>query len=182
MQPGGRRRRSKAETVKTITRDAEFRDFFARENERLQRFATMLVGDPHQGAELAQEALVRVYKKWGRVRDGSPGAYARSTIVNLVRSAHRYNKIRRERPLPTAPDSVESQAGRVDDWLRVSAALNRLSPVRRATILLRFYEDMSEHEIARALDRPLGTVKSDIHRALRQLRPLLEESRAGEPR
>jgi RNA polymerase sigma-70 factor (sigma-E family) len=168
--------------VKTTTRDIEFRDFFIHENERLQRFATMLVGDPHQGAELAQEALVRVYKKWGRVRDGSPGAYARSTIVNLVRSAHRYNKLRRERPLSTGPDSVESQAARVDDWLRVSAALSRLSPIRRATILLRFYDDMSEHEIARALDRPLGTVKSDIHRALRQLRPLLDESQAREPR
>jgi DNA-directed RNA polymerase specialized sigma24 family protein len=59
-------------------------------------------------------------------------------------------------------------------------ALAELSPVRRATILLRFYEDMSEHEISRELDRPLGTVKSDIHRALRQLRPLLEESQAGE--
>ncbi|MGH2699840.1 MAG: RNA polymerase sigma factor [Actinomycetota bacterium] len=166
--------------MKTTTREAEFRDFFAHESERLQRFATMLVGDPHQAAELAQETLVRVYKRWGRVREGSPGAYARSTLVNLVRSAHRYNKLRRERPVPTGPATVDSQASRVEDWLRISAALGQLSPVRRATILLRFYEDMSEHEISRTLDRPLGTVKSDIHRALRQLRPLLEESQAQE--
>lgn len=166
--------------MKTTTRDNEFREFFAHETERLQRFATMLVGDPNEAAELAQEALVRVYKRWGRVREGSPGAYARRTVLNLVRSAHRYNKLRRERPLPTGPEAADSHAVRVEEWLRVSTALAELSPVRRATILLRFYEDMSEHEISRELDRPLGTVKSDIHRALRQLRPLLEESQAGE--
>jgi RNA polymerase sigma-70 factor (sigma-E family) len=166
--------------VKTTTRDNEFRDFFAHESERLQRFATMLVGDPHEAAELTQEALVRVYKRWGRVREGSPGAYTRRIVLNLVRSAHRYNKLRRERPLPAGPEAADSHAVRVEEWLRVSTALAKLSPVRRATILLRFYEDMSEHEISRELDRPLGTVKSDIHRALRQLRPLLEESQAGE--
>ena len=166
----------------TTARDPEFQDFFVAENERLQRFATMLVGDPSRAADLAQEALVRVYKHWGRVRDGAPGPYARRVVLNLVRSAHRRDTLRRLRPVPTGPDAVESHAGRVDDWIRVSAALGELSPVRRATILLRFYEDMSEHEISRALDRPLGTVKSDIHRALRQLRPLLEESRAGGPK
>lgn len=166
--------------MKTTTRDSEFRDFFAHESARLQRFATMLVGDPNEAAELAQEALVRVYKRWGRIRDGSPSAYARRIVLNLVRSAHRYNKLRRERPLPTGPESTDSQAVRVEEWLRVSTALTQLSPVRRATILLRFYEDMSEHEISTTLDRPLGTVKSDIYRALRQLRPLLEESQARE--
>jgi RNA polymerase sigma-70 factor (sigma-E family) len=164
--------------VKTTSRDNEFREFFAHESARLQRFATMLVGDPNEAAELAQEALVRVYKHWGRVREGSPGAYARRIVVNLVRSAHRYNKLRRDRPLLPGPESADGHAVGVEEWLRVSAALAQLSPVRRATILLRFYEDLSEHQISRALDRPLGTVKSDIHRALRQLRPLLEESEA----
>lgn len=59
--------------MKTTARDREFQDFFVAENERLQRFATMLVGDPSRAADLAQEAFVRVYKHWGRVRDGSPG-------------------------------------------------------------------------------------------------------------
>jgi hypothetical protein len=54
-------------------------------------------------------------------------------------------------------------------------SLMELSPIRRATIVLRFYEDMSEADIARTLDRPLGTVKSDIHRGLAKLRQLLEE-------
>ncbi|CAN5631406.1 SigE family RNA polymerase sigma factor [soil metagenome] len=165
--------------MKTAARDDEFREFFAHENERLQRFASMLVGDPNEAAELAQEALVRVYKRWGRIREGSPGGLReadrrqpRSQRPPLQQAAPRT-------PLPTGPDSADSHAGRVEEWLRVSTALAELSPVRRATILLRFYEDMSEHEISMALDRPLGTVKSDIYRALRQLRPL-EESQARE--
>ena len=56
----------------------------------------------------------------------------------------------------------------------MSDALKELSPVRRATIVLRFYEDMAEGDIARTLDRPLGTVKSGIHRGLAKLRQVLE--------
>lgn len=69
---------------------------------------------------------------------------------------------------------VEGQTGRVEDWLLVSGALMHLGPVHRAVVVLRFYEDMAEADIARTLDRPLGTVKSDLHRALKKLRPLLE--------
>jgi RNA polymerase sigma-70 factor (ECF subfamily) len=57
----------------------------------------------------------------------------------------------------------------------VAEALKVLSPIRKATIVLRFYEDMPEAQIAEVLDRPLNTVKSDIRRALQALRPLLEE-------
>lgn len=96
--------------------------------------------------------------------------------MNLVRSAHRYKKVRELKPVGHQSDRVEAQGGRVDEWLRISSALEELSPVRRATVLLRFYEDMSEHEISAVLDRPLGTVKSDIHRALNQLRPLLDDT------
>lgn len=57
----------------------------------------------------------------------------------------------------------------------MSAALSSLSPIRRAVVLLRFYEDLPEADIALTLDRPLNTVKSDIRRALQQLKPILEE-------
>lgn len=163
-------------------RDEEFRNFFAAEGARLERFATMLVGDPVEGAELAQEALVRVYSRWGRIRKGSPWGYARQTILNLVRSAHRTRKLRAVSPVPGWARTEENVNVRIDelvgDSMRVIDAMKRLSPTRRATILLRFYEDMAEQEIATTLNRPVGTVKSDIHRGLRQLRPLLEESEA----
>ncbi len=160
------------------TRDDEFHAFFKAENERLQRFATMLVGDAHEGAELAQEALARSYARWGRIQDGLPGAYVRQIVVNLVRSGHRSKKLRSLKPVPAWADGgrqVAADTDGVGDSLRILHALNGLSPTRRAAVLLRFYEDMSDHDIARVLDRPVGTVKSDIHRALRQLRPLLEE-------
>lgn len=164
------------DTIRMTTKDEDFRDFFLAESESLQRFATLLTGDPHQAADLAQEAMVRTYRHWRRIQNDRPGPYARRIVVNLVRSAHRYKKVRELKPAGHQRDRVESEGGRVDEWLRVSAALEDLSPIRRATVLLRFYEDMSEHEISAALDRPLGTVKSDIHRALNQLRPLLDDT------
>ncbi len=165
------------------SRDEEFPAFFAGESARLERFATMLVGDPFEGAELAQEALARVYARWGRLREGAAGAYARQIVLNLVRSAHRSKKLRALKPIPGwargGGDNVDGPEGRIGTSMKIVDALNKLSPTRRATVILRFYEDMSEHEIAHVLDRPLGTVKSDIHRALRQLRPLLEEADTG---
>ncbi|MGH2755869.1 MAG: RNA polymerase sigma factor [Actinomycetota bacterium] len=104
--------------------------------------------------------------------------------MNLVRSGHRSKKLRSLKPVPDwAGDRRVGPADeRLGDRLQVIDALEHLSPIRRATVLLRFYEDMSEQEIARVLDRPLGTVKSDIHRALRQLRPLLEDANSEELR
>lgn len=167
----------------TTSRDQEFHDFFAAESERLQRFATLLVGDATEGADLAQEALVRVYKRWERIREDSPAPYARKIVLNLVRSAHRARKVRALKPLPSWASERRPSPGpgeQVPEWIRVTRALNELSPVRRATVLLRFYEDMSERQISTLLDRPLGTVKSDLSRALRQLRPLLDEVNMGE--
>lgn len=159
--------------------DDEFEAFFSAHAGGLERFATMLVGDPHQGAELAQEALVRVYARWGRVSDGAPTAYARTVVLNLVRSAHRSRRTRAATAVPLwaagGEADLQDPEGQVEDSIRLVPALQRLPPVRRATVLLRFYEDRSIQEVARLLDRPEGTVKSDIHRALRQLRPLLEE-------
>lgn len=174
--------RISAGDIATSTRDDQFQAFFVVENPRLQRFATMLVGDAHEGAELAQEALARVYARWSRIKDGAPGAYARQAIVNLVRSHHRTRKLRALKPVPewAGPHrEAGAETDRIGDSLQILDALSALSPVRRATILLRFYEDMSDYEIARLLDRPLGTVKSDIHRGLRQLRSSLEDVRSG---
>jgi RNA polymerase sigma-70 factor (sigma-E family) len=156
-------------------REDEFRTFFETQAESLRRLGTFLTSDAEQGAELAQEALVRVYKQWGRIKDQDPGPYARRVLVNLVRSAHRRKMVERKH-LSAVEDVVRCETRQVDDWLRVSEALKSLPPMRRAAIVLRFYEDMPEAEIARVLDRPLGTIKSDIHRALAKLRPLLDET------
>lgn len=160
-------------------RDEQFRSFFVTEAERLRRLAVFLTGDPEVGADMAQETLARLYRHWRRIRDEDPGPYARRILVNLVRSSHRKGlverRFRESQPLPEG--FVNSSSGRVDEFLHISSALQALSPMGRATIVLRFYDDMSLDDISRALDRPLGTVKSDIHRGLAKLRPLLEETK-----
>jgi RNA polymerase sigma-70 factor (sigma-E family) len=160
-------------------RDEKFRTFFLAEAESLRRFAVFLTGDAEAGAEMAQETLARVYRYWRRIRDEDPGPYARRVLVNLVRSSHRKRlverRFRESQPIPEG--FVNSRSLQVDEFLAISWALKTLSPVRRATIVLRFFDDMSEADIARTLDRPVGTVKSDIHRGLAQLRPLLEETK-----
>lgn len=158
-----------------MTRDEEFHSFFAAESGRLRRLGIFLTGDPEQAADLAQEALARTYRHWRRVARGDPGPYARRILVNLVRSRHRRAVLQR-RHNDLAIDPVHHDNPRVEEWLRVTDALKQLSPLRRAVIVLRFYEDMSEADIAAVLDRPLGTVKSDIHRGLKALRPLLEDT------
>lgn len=155
-------------------RDEQFRAFFLEEGERLRRLAIFLTGDVEGARDLAQEALVRLYKHWGRVRNDDPGPYARRILVNLVRSKHR-RKVLDKRHLQVVKTDEASHAPRIVEAMRIASALSALSPIRRATIVLRFYEDMSESQIAATLERPLGTVKSDIHRGLAQLRPLLED-------
>jgi RNA polymerase sigma-70 factor (sigma-E family) len=161
------------------TRDAEFKEFFMAESAALARLGTFLTGDPERGADLAQEALVRTYQHWGRIKDQDPAPYARRILVNLVRSAHRRKMLERRHP-PRSHVVASSRSGDVDEWIRVSEALRALPPIRRAAVVLRFYEDMSEMQIADTLNRPLGTVKSDIHRGLAALRPLLSEETARE--
>ena len=150
-----------------------FAAFFAAESPRLQRFAAWLTGDVDRAADLAQEALARTYRNWKKVGADEPAAYARRIVVNLVRSAYRRHLLERKHPRvedqSTPPEPVE-------EWLEIAAALKSLPPIRRATIVLRFYEDMSEAQIAAVLDRPLGSVKSDIHRGIKRLRQVLDDA------
>ena len=163
--------------MRTADRDREFRSFYIGEAPRLERLALMLTGDPERSADLAQDALLKAYRSWGRIRDDDPGPYVRKILVNLVRNQHRRSLL--ERRKREAPILVAGSHDRqVDEALTIAAALSVLSPVKRAAILLRFYEDMPEADIAQTLDRPLNTVKSDIRRALEKLRPLLQEGAA----
>jgi RNA polymerase sigma-70 factor (sigma-E family) len=155
-------------------RDQEFRNFYFAEAPRLRRLALMMTGSEDRAEDLTQDALLNAYRKWGRIRNEDPGPYVRKILVNLVRNQYRRRmlELRKQEPPLRA---LRSHDERVDEALTVAQALTVLSPIRRAAIVLRFYEDMPEDEIARTLDRPLNTVKSDIRRALEKLRPALEE-------
>lgn len=160
--------------MRTRDRDAEFKDFYMYEAPRLRRLAVMLTGDADRAWDLAQDALVKTYTAWGRIRNDDPAPYAKRTLVNLCRNAHRRRMVEL-RKTPAPPPDVVDRGDNVEEAMRVAAALSVLSPIRRAVVLLRFYEDMKESEIAHTLDRPLNTVKSDLKRALEKLRPMLDD-------
>jgi RNA polymerase sigma-70 factor (sigma-E family) len=158
--------------MRLAQRDSDFRAFYISQSARLERIALLMTGNPDVAADLAQEALIKTYRAWGRIRGDDPGPYVRQALVNLCRNHHRRRvlEIRKATPAPdrsTDPDVIET--------LRVAEALSSLPPLRRAVMVLRYYEDMTEAEVARVLDRPLNTVKSDIRRSLERLRPLLSE-------
>lgn len=149
--------------------------FYEAEADRLGKLALLLTGDRDRGDDLLQETLLRLYRAWHRIKRNDPGPYARQILVNVCRSNHRRRLIERRKGRADTTDVAFDETDRVGDTLRVTKALQSLSPVRRAAVVLRFYEDMTEPQIADILGRPLPTVKSDIRRSLERLRPLFED-------
>ncbi len=111
------------------------------------------------------DAFAKVYERWDRLDE--PGASLRTTVVNRCRDVLRRRLVARRRP-PDRPVAAYQDADHLVD------ALACLEPRRRAAVILRFYADMPEAEIAAALDIRVGTVKSMLHRSLRQLREAVE--------
>lgn len=155
-------------------RDEEFRAFYFAESARLRGIALLMVGDRGRAEELAQEALLKAYRAWPRIRRQDPGPYVRTALVNLCRNDYRRRLLERSHPTESVPNESSHEA-KVEEAMRLADALKALPPIRKAAVVLRYYEDLPEAEIARILDRPLNTVKSDIRRALQTLRPLLQE-------
>ncbi|MGH2746321.1 MAG: SigE family RNA polymerase sigma factor [Actinomycetota bacterium] len=161
-------------------RDQQFAEFYAAEASGLARLALFLTGDREKAADLAQEALLRTYRHWNRITY-EHRAYARKILINFHRNTLRRLAVEARHRHRFLVEDEPSRTGRVDDAIEVARVLRTLPPARRAVIVLRFYEDMSEAEIAHILDRPISTVKSDIHRALKKLRTLLADEPIKEP-
>ena len=160
--------------------DEDFREFFAQHYERLCRLGFLLTGDPAQAEELAQDALVRTWRRWRLVgRPDNPETYARKVLVNRHRSLLRRALVEaryRYRDRPTEGSSDE----RREDVIVLLAATRRLPPRQQAALVLRYYEDLSEAEIARVLSIPVGTVKSLARRGLARLRRSLAATSPGD--
>ena len=153
------------------SRDAEFTAFVHGQWSSLYRTAFLLTGD-HQAAEdLLQATLVEVYLRWSRIGGMvQPGAYARRMLINLSTSWRR-RRSSSERPVAIAPESPEPP---FDDEVAERDAVWRLIlglPARqRAVLVLRYYEGLSESEIAEVLEVAPGTVKAQAHAAVATLR------------
>lgn len=152
-------------------------EWFAAEHAPLLRFAYFVTGDPSSAEDLVQEAFLRIYRAGGRAEEAGIGTYARRTIANLSRSAFRRRGI--ERRALASLDRPSGVAGAHDPGPRdeVWAALMRLSPQQRACMALRYYEDMTEQQIAEVLGVSLGAVKKQLARATERCRQLLGERR-----
>jgi RNA polymerase sigma-70 factor (sigma-E family) len=163
-----------------------FAAFVAANSATLFRTAYLMTGDYQRAEDVLQTTLVRVYQRWPRVEAMErPVAYTRKVLVNQATSWWRR---RSSHELPVLLRDERSWDGRVDDVAeheRVWAAVLSLPPRQRAVTVLKFYEDLSEAEIAAALDMAPGTVKSHGHAAARRLAVLLAEpttTPAGPPR
>ncbi len=153
----------------------EFSAYVGERQRRLVRFAYLLTGDAHEAEDLVQSALARVYRRWSAI-EGTPDAYVRRAIVNEHRSWWRRTWRHREvvsTPLVAVVEPAgEAAPGRDDELWGVVSALPRQ---QRATIVLRYYEDLSEAQTAEVLGCSVGTVKSHTSRALAALRGSMQE-------
>jgi RNA polymerase sigma-70 factor (sigma-E family) len=141
----------------------------------LLRTAVLLCGDHHRAEDLVQDALTKVAVRWSRLEDQNPDAYARRVMVRTNISWWR--KQRREVVLGVCEGgaAVAGPGAAVDRKLLLDRALAQLTPRQRATVVLRFYDDLSERDTAEALGVAVGTVKSQTHLALARLREAAPE-------
>lgn len=148
-----------------------FADFVRGRWSRLVRLAYSLTLDVGRAEDLVQDSLAKLWAVWPRVRDGSPEAYVRRTIVNGAISASR-RRWRGEEPreqLPELPDPTAGpEAAGERDWVR--RGLATLSVHQRAVVVLRYAEDLSERQVAEMLGMSVGTVKTHASRGLSRLR------------
>lgn len=148
---------------------------------RLVRSAVLLGADVHSAEDLVQTALARCYLKWSRVTAANdPDAYVHRVLINTVNAAHR-RRWRAERPTASPPDvGVSDPADSVGSMHALLAALRRLPSGQREVLVLRYYGDLTEAQIAGILGVAVGTVKSRCARALEALAndsSLIEEER-----
>ena len=148
-----------------------FEEFVTARADALMRYAYVLTGDPHDAADLLQESLVRVRAAWpGVVNKREPEGYVRTTMARLHISIWRGR--RRERLMADPPeqgyddDALDRAHGDGGLW----RALGGLPRKQRAVLVLRYYESLSDQEIAEVLGISRGTVRSQASRALDKLR------------
>jgi RNA polymerase sigma-70 factor (sigma-E family) len=154
-----------------VAEPAEFDAYVVTRRRSWLRAAWLLTGDWHAAEDLVQTALMRCYPKWQRISKGDPDAYVRRAIFNVYASWWR-RRWRSERATDEPPEvSVSGDVyADLDERSVMVTALAILPPRQRAVIVLRFYEDLTESQIAELLGCALGTVKSQTAKALGTLR------------
>lgn len=142
---------------------------------RLRAVARVVCGDVHLADDVLQDALIEVYSRWDRISGGSsPFGYASRVIVTKAADRHRSSWVRRvtlvddAHALEQAPDSGPAEA--IANRITVTRALSVLNVHQRSAVALHYFADYSIAEISELLQRPVGSVTSDLTRARAALR------------
>ena len=168
-----------AVTVDTLDRDALVASLFQEEGPSLVRLARIFTDDRNAAEDLVQEAFIRLHRNAHRIRDPEKVApYLRSIVLNLARDHNRRGlvSLRHQEALtpPAAPEAPEDRIEAGDDERRVLDALRSLPPRQRDCMVLRFYFDLKEREIAETLSISPNSVKTHCRRGMAALRARLE--------
>lgn len=171
-EPSGRpERRTGVESSGLACDVASWSDVYRAQRDGLVRLAYLMTGSQSVAEDLVQDTFIRVMAHIGPA--DSPGPYLRRSVINACYSWHR-RAWREVRPgddvLASRASSAPAEGGDVEMW----DALSRLSPRRRAILVMRYYLDMPEADVADVLGCRVGTVKSTTHRALAELRKMIE--------
>ncbi|OLT34801.1 RNA polymerase subunit sigma-70 [Actinomadura sp. CNU-125] len=157
-----------------------FDELFGADYRPLVRLAGLLGADDPE--DVAQDAFARYYRKRRRLRDaGAARAYLRSTVVNLTRNRHRHLRLARirlaahRRDAPAVVEPPESDVVARERNRELLEALAALPDRQREVLVLRYWLDLSEREIAETMRISAGTVKSHAHRGVAALQRALEE-------
>ncbi len=142
-----------------------FGDFYTDQYSGLVRLAVLLSGSPDNAPDLVQDCFVRLHGRWSTVREPLP--YIRRSVVHACASHHRRAAVARRNP-PPEPPAAELGADELED------ALAKLPARQRAAVVLRYYGDLPDADIASALRCREGTVRSLVSRALADLRKVIE--------
>jgi RNA polymerase sigma-70 factor (sigma-E family) len=169
----GVRERVEVKATSSSRRESE-RDFevlFDLHYRSLRGLAFVMLGDAARAEEIVMEAFLKAFSGWGRLRRmDDPHGYLRQIVVNLCRSKFRREKVElRVNALVHRREEAKwepSQELRMDLW----AAVGTLPARQRACVVFRYLEDMTEHEIAAALECSVGTVKSQLSKARTKLK------------
>jgi len=166
-----------------VTDRLAFGEYVRIRSRALLRAAQAMTGNRSDAEDLVQATLVKAYQSWDRISDPAAlDTYVRRVMVNTHISGWRRRRLD-EYPTDDLPDSPAADAtGDADLRDVVQRAIDRLPRQMRAAVMLRFFDDMTEQEVAAALGVSVGTVKSTVARAVAKLRQdaeLGEDALAG---
>lgn len=147
-----------------------FESYLMARQRDLLRSAYLLTGDVHAAEDLVQAAALKVWSRWSRVAATErPDAYVQKVLVNTFLSWRRRrwkDEVPSDRVEDAGHDPLDGVPGSLEVWQR----LQTLTAQQRAVVVLRYYEDLTQEEVARVLGCGVGTVKTQCSRALSKLR------------